>query len=166
MRAPRHHVRGGATSAHGERTASSTATTLFTPIVTDSVSGSTTDPLGRPSSFRADRWGQPLRITDPIGQSHTGAIDYLSFNNGLLTSVTPSGETQRQIRYGGWAQPNIVWGTGRPAQRLSIGQNGRVDWVRVGGADSLSSVYCSDSRLGGPMRKRPSTVSQIISQSD
>lgn len=139
----------------------STASTPFTPMETANVRGAATDPLGRRSSFSSDHWGQPLKITDPIGrtttitrsgvypskiQSPTGAIDYLSFNSGLLTSVTPSGETQQQIRYGGWAQPDSVWGTGRPAQRLSIGENGRVEWVRIGGADSLKTKYYYDNR--------------------
>lgn len=139
----------------------STATTPFTPMATANVRGSATDPLGRQSSFSTDHWGQPLKITDPIGrtttvtrtgihpssiQSPTGAIDYLSFSGALLTSVTPSGETQQQVRYAAWAQPDSVWGSGRPSQRYFIGPQGRVDSTRVGGVDSLKTKYYYDNR--------------------
>lgn len=138
-----------------------TASVPFTPVPTANVAGSTTDALGRQASFTTDHWGQPLRITDPIGrtttinrsgvhptsvQYPTGAIDYATFSGPFLTSATPAGATQQNIRYGAWAQPDSVWGTGRVAMRAFIGQNGRVDSVRIGGADSLKAKYFYDSR--------------------
>lgn len=43
----------------------STVSTPATPLHPDSTSGQVTDPEGRVAGFRVDRWGQPVRITDP-----------------------------------------------------------------------------------------------------
>ena len=133
-----------------------TQTTPATPVIAGSVTGSTTDPLGRQASFTTDRWGQPLGITDPVGrtttitrnglfpssiQRPTGATDYTSFSGGLLTSATPAGQTATHVRYGGWAQPDSIYGVGRGAQRRYIGENGQIDSVRVAGIASVAKYY-------------------------
>lgn len=138
-----------------------TQITPATPVTTGSVTGATTDPLGRQANFTTDRWGQPLGITDPVGRTTTitrnglfpssirrptGAIDYTSFSGALLTSATPAGQTQAHIRYGGWAQPDSVHGSGRVAQRFFLGPNGRVDSVRIAGQDSLKMHFTYDTR--------------------
>lgn len=132
----------------------STATSPVHPTWTADVRGKVTDPLGRQSVYTNDHWGQPLRITDPIGrttiitrtgvqpssiQHPAGAIENFTYAGALLTAFQPSGETYQNIRYGGWAQPDSLYGTGRVTVRRFLGQNGRVDSVRV--ASSVTKYF-------------------------
>lgn len=139
----------------------STAGVPFTPVATANVAGASTDPLGRQATFTTDRWGQVLRIDEPLGrtttitrtgihpwtiQRPTGAVDYATFAGALLTKVTAAGQTPHNVRYGAWAQPDSIWGAGRVAMRAFLGPNGRVDSVRIAGVDSLKAKYFYDSR--------------------
>ena len=140
---------------------SATATTPWTPALTANLVDSVTDALGNKTAFTANRWGQPLQITEPLGrittinrtgiyptsvQSPEGAIDYSTFTNGILTSQQLEGEQQVNIRYGGWAQADSIGGTGWPSTRNSLGPGGRVDWSRLGPSDTLRITYTYNSR--------------------
>jgi RHS repeat-associated protein len=157
----RPRVRYSAWQALGVPTASTSGTPM-TPVLTNSVQGSTTDALGRAVSFTTDRWGQPLSITDPVGRTTTitrngaffpssirypeGGTDNFTFAGALLTSQTAAGQTAVNIHYGAYAQPDTISGTGRPKINASLGPGGRVDWVRLAGQDSLRISYTYDSR--------------------
>ena len=132
----------------------------FTPVATANVLGSTTDPLGRQTSFLSDRWGQPLRINEPLGrttmitrsgifpsnvQRPTGANDLFGFTGALLTSQQPAGQTVQTIRYAGWALPDSIWGTGRVPQRRFI-SSGKVDSIRLASSNALKIRFTYDAR--------------------
>jgi RHS repeat-associated protein len=140
----------------------STAGTAATSVLTSTVRGATTDALGRAVSFSADHWGQPLSVTDPIGRTTTitrnggffpssvqyaeGGVDNFTFAGALLTSQTLAGQTATNIHYGAYGQPDTISGTGRPTVNASLGPGGRVEWLRLGGQDSLRVSYTYDSR--------------------
>lgn len=139
----------------------STATTPWTPALATSLIDTLRDEMGNVSSFSVDPWGQPVRVAEPYGritsitrsgiypttvQYPEGGIDSTTYTNGLLTSQRLAGENRVNIHYGGWAQPDSVGGTGWPSMRASIGPGGRIDWTRIGPADSLRMSYKYDSR--------------------
>lgn len=138
-----------------------TSVTAWTPALVSSLADTVGDALGNKTSFTVNPWGQPLRITDALGQttliSRTGiypttvqypggAIDSSTFSNGLLTSQRLAGANRVNIHYGVWGQPDSVGGLGRPSMRNSFGPGGRVDWTRIGPSDSLRVSYSYDAR--------------------
>lgn len=138
-----------------------TATTPAQPVAVSTVTGAVSDPLGHRTSFTVDRWGQPLLITDPLGRVTTitrsglfpssirrltGATDLFTFVGPELRSLTIAGQMQRNIRYGGWGQPDSVGGAGWASVRAALGTTGLPNWVRVGSADSLRLSFTYDSR--------------------
>jgi RHS repeat-associated protein len=137
-----------------------TSGTPFTPVATANVLGTATDPLGRQVSFISNRWGQPLRINEPLGrtttitrtgifptnvQRPTGANDVFGFTGALVTSQQPAGQTLQNIRYGGWALPDSIWGTGRVPQRRFI-SSGKVDSIRIASSNALKMRFTYDAR--------------------
>lgn len=139
----------------------STVTTPWTSTLSSTLADTARDERGNRTSFSVDPWGQPLSIAEPYGRTTTiarsglyptvvqypeGGIDSTTFTNGLLTSQHLAGENRVNMRYGGWGQPDSVGGTGWPSIRASLGAGGRLDWTRVGPADSLRMSYTYDSR--------------------
>lgn len=139
----------------------STVTTPWTSALSSSLADTARDEMGNRTSFTVNPWGQPLSVSEPYGRTTTisrngiypsvvqypdGGIDSTAFTNGLLTSQRLAGENRVNIRYGGWGQPDSVGGTGWPSMRSSVGPGGRVDWTRIGPADSLRMSYKYDSR--------------------
>lgn len=140
---------------------SATSVTAWTPALVSSLADTVSDALGNKTSFTDDPWGQPLRVSEPLGRTTTitrsgiyptvvqypeGGVDSTTYSNGLVTSQRLAGENRVNIRYGGWGQPDSVGGTGWPSVRASLGPGGRVDWTRVGPADSLRMSYSYDTR--------------------
>lgn len=139
----------------------STVTTPWTSTLSSTLADTARDERGNRTSFSVDPWGQPLSIAEPYGRTTTiarsglyptvvqypeGGIDSTTFTNGLLTSQHLAGENRIDMHYSGWGQPDSVGGTGWPSMRASLGAGGRVDWTRVGPADSLRMSYTYDSR--------------------
>ncbi|NUP57088.1 MAG: RHS repeat-associated core domain-containing protein [Gemmatimonadaceae bacterium] len=139
----------------------STVTTPWPSTLSSALADTVRDELGNRTSFSVNPWGQPLSIAEPYGRTTTisrsgiyptvvqypeGGIDSTTFSSGLLTSQRLAGENRVNLRYGGWGQPDSVGGTGWPSLRASLGAGGRVDWTRVGPADSLRMSYTYDSR--------------------
>ena len=133
----------------------STSSTPFTPVLASSVQGSVTDPEGHAASFTADRWGQPLVLTDALNRTTT----FTRHGNGLATSIAyPWGSTESytydasgrvtlrsatgvaatNIRYGAKGQPDSVWGSAQATQKFFLHTStGRADSVMIAGLDSL-----------------------------
>jgi len=139
-----------------------TASTPATAPRADTVYARVTDPGGHVTRFTVNRFGQPVEVTVPLGLvttttydanglptrvAHpTGAVDSVAYNtSGLPTYLRSSPDSATFIRYAAWAQPDSVWGFGRPSIRDSIGANGRVVWRRVGGA-STRTWFWYDTR--------------------
>lgn len=94
-----------------------------------------------------DRWGQPVKTTNALGQETTinydattglplsvqyptGGKDSTRYNsNGMPIWVQSGGTTPVETAYNStWVtQPDSIWGTGRPRQIFWIGAYGRVD---------------------------------------
>lgn len=143
-------------------TATASPNSPATPLHPDSTIGRITDAEGRVIRFRVDRWGQPVRLWDPLGRltsvtrnadglptiltSHTGAVDSMSYEGPRLIRVRPAGQHAAYIRYGVASQPDSIWGTGQLARRFFLHNvTGRVDSVKVQGVDSLIR-YTYDAR--------------------
>ncbi|HWZ60213.1 MAG TPA: hypothetical protein VNW46_14645, partial [Gemmatimonadaceae bacterium] len=124
----------------------------------DSVKAVTIDAGGRTTRFTVDQWGQPLRSTDPTGQTTVTVTNGV----GLVTSVTspggmksqsfytpqglvsatiaPSGNAQ-SFYYGAFNQVDSITGTGQPKQTLYLGPRGRVDSVKVMFTGTMRHYY-------------------------
>ena len=81
------------------------------------------------TKFTADRWGQPLNLIDPLGNTttivRTGIFatsvtnpwlqtDTYVYTNGLLTSSTPYNQPTTNISYDAWGTPSQISGGNAP----------------------------------------------------
>lgn len=156
----------------------STASTLWTPALTDTIRGVVTDPGGHATAFTVDRWGQPLVVTELPGSSlartttyyrqqfslltdsiryHEGGLDEFRYSGPLVTYQKLAGRNAVNTAYTKFAQPDSIWGTGTPKQVFYLGTRGRVDSVAmVAGSDSFRTRYTYDSRFRVTSVKDPS----------
>jgi RHS repeat-associated protein len=103
------------------------------------------------TTFTVDRWGQPLTVTDPLGQATSyaydnngfvtaiaypsGGTDQFSHSGGpFLTKVIPAGLSETDYQYGPYGQVVQVSGTGQPTQTLYVSANGHTDSASVNGS--------------------------------
>lgn len=120
-----------------------TATTAATPPLPDTIRARVTDPLGDSTRFTVNRWGTPLQVTDALGgvttltydandlltltQTPAGDQDTVVYNaSGLPTYIAGSNLSATNIHYGSRAQPDSIWGVGRPRQRFAVNPLGEV----------------------------------------
>jgi RHS repeat-associated protein len=142
----------------------STSSTPFTPVLPTAVQASVTDPDSHTTTFRPNRWGQPVMvrsqlgdstlywysgsglltsITYPWGSGHTYAYD----SRGRLTSATPAGQATRNFRYGAFGQIDSTWGIDQAALRIFLSPTtGAADSIRVAGQDTIKIRNAFDSR--------------------
>jgi RHS repeat-associated protein len=141
-----------------------TGGTPFTPVRTDSVKATVTDPEGHATSYTSDRWGQPGVITDAVGRRVTvardanglelsitnpwGGVDGVSYNaDGLVTGYTPAGQAATNITIGVYGQPQEISGANQADQYFFLGSNnGRVDSIRYAGQDSIKTRFTYNTR--------------------
>jgi RHS repeat-associated protein len=106
----------------------------------------TTDTLGRRTTVTYTANGQPARIVLP-GYTGTSA-DTMAYNgSGLISFSKPAGASGTTITYGGWAQPTDVTGPKQASIHYTLGTNGRVSSVSVGGTTVQSVTYDSYGRV-------------------
>jgi RHS repeat-associated protein len=143
------------------------AGTLANPaprVIPGNVQVSNTDPRGHVTIYTLDRLHQPLTVTDALGRLTTitrdakglptvvsypsGRVDSTTYDaTGLVTSQRIAGLARTFFRYGSFAQPDSVWGTGQPAARRFVNTtNGRVDSVRTSGNPNLVMRYTYDTQ--------------------
>ncbi|HEX6809099.1 MAG TPA: RHS repeat-associated core domain-containing protein, partial [Gemmatimonadaceae bacterium] len=134
-----------------------TGTTPATPILTDSVMATVTDEGGRSARFTVDHWGQPLRITMPLGTSASilrsgpfavkitspaGAIDSAAYNaSGLLVASIPAGVGATTITYGPYSLPVMINGPGQATLTFTYGHRGSDSLVAVAGTSTPSKYF-------------------------
>ncbi len=130
----------------------STAVTPFTSVKVDSVYAQVTEPGGALNTFTVNRWGTPQRTTNGLSEVTTiafnqhglpvkivapgygSAFDSLSYDaSGLVTYQKSAGGPTTSIAYGGWGEPTTITATGQQTVTRSIGANGRLNSVSVGG---------------------------------
>jgi RHS repeat-associated protein len=155
----------------------STAATLWTPALSDTIRGVVTDAGGHATAFTVDRWGQPLVVTELPGSSlartttfyrranspltdsvrhHEGGLDEFGYSGPLVTYQKLAGQNAINTAYTKFAQPDSVWGTGFPKQVFYLGTRGRVDSVAVVATpDSFRTRYTYDSRFRVTSSKDP-----------
>jgi RHS repeat-associated protein len=132
---------------------SATSGSAFTPPRADTVQARLTEPGGAVTQFTVNSFGQPLVMVRPLGDTvsvtytsaglptvvkrpgyGTSEADTTLYNaSGLPTHIRPAGLTALNLRYAAYGMADSSWGTDRPARRMFIGTNGRVDSIRVGG---------------------------------
>jgi len=113
---------------------SSTSSTSATPVVLDSVKAAVIGPLGDTTTFVVDHWGQPLEVTDPLGNVTTierggttglfatkvtsplGQVDEYGYTGPFLTFSHPHDQPSTSISYDAWGMPDSVSGGGNPTQ--------------------------------------------------
>jgi RHS repeat-associated protein len=132
----------------------------YTPVRADSVRAEVTDAGGHTTRYTVDRWGQPLKVEEPLGRTTTisragvlpvkvvspaGAADTFAYNgDGLLTYARHAGENARNISYGPFGQVSQLSGTGQPTQTFYIGARGHIDSTKINGG--YKRVFYGDSR--------------------
>jgi RHS repeat-associated protein len=121
-----------------------TAVTLSSVIASDSA-------IGGKVTFTADRWGQPLTFTDPLGHVTTfvydgngfdttvtyptGAVDRFNYDFGpYLVASTPAGQSETDYQYGAYGQLTQISGVGQPTQKFYVDANGHTDSASVNGS--------------------------------
>ncbi len=132
-----------------------TSGTAATPPKADTIHAKTVDPEGNVASFTANRWGEPLGATNPVGETTTMlydanglparvarpnmAVDTFSYNaDGFLTYARVGGHVTTHTE-GGWALPAATGGDG-PSVVYHIVSPGAIDRVTV-----ASTVMQTDS---------------------
>ncbi|MGH7719686.1 MAG: RHS repeat domain-containing protein [Gemmatimonadaceae bacterium] len=144
----------------GVPTAATSSAARAAPAKQDSILAKVIDAAGRTTSMTVDRWGQPLKVTDPLGRvttiervgpfpqsiTHpTGAVDRMLYSGHQLQWTKPAGQDTTYFQYGAYDRVIQVWGPAQPAQHFKTGVNGRVDSVRVG-TSSYTTHYRYDTR--------------------
>lgn len=143
----------------------STASALFAPPMRDTVRGHVTDPRGALVRFTADQWGQPLSITDPLGQVTTitrsglfpvtvtypaGGVDSTTYTGQFLTSSRSAGGPRRTYTYGAYGQLVQVQVNGVVTSQNNLSTNGTqvasTQVPTVGGGGSVSWALGYDTR--------------------
>ena len=147
----------------------STASTMWTPALADTIRGAVTDPGGHATAFTVNRWGQAIVTTELPGSSlartttvhqqpyspfpdsvrhHEGGVDQFQYSGPLLIYQKLAGVNAVNIAYTKFAQPDSIWGTGIPKQVFYLGSRGRIDSAAViAGADVYKTKYVYDSRF-------------------
>jgi RHS repeat-associated protein len=141
-----------------------TSTTPWPVSRADSVQGAIIDPAGNTSFLTVDRWGQPLRATDPYGIvttfvndtngmpinviHPTGAVDSYMYSGGLVIESQLAGQNRINYQYGAFAQPTLVSGGGVAPTYFyfSVANRGRIDSVRVGTGNPVTA-YTYDAQF-------------------
>jgi RHS repeat-associated protein len=141
-----------------------TSGTPLTPVLPSAVQASVTDPEGHTTNFRPNRWGQPVMVRSPLGDSTlfwysgSGLVTGLTYpwgsgdsytydSRGRLTSATPAGQATRNFRYGAFGQVDSTWGTDQAALRMFLNPTtGVADSIRIAGQDSIKIRNYFDSR--------------------
>ena len=146
---------------------SATNVTAFTPPKADTVYARVTEPGSAVTKFTVNRWGTPSVTTDALSRTTTvtysangqpvkivapgygsGVADTLAYNNsGLVVFSKAAGGTGTTILYGGWAQPTDVYGPGQDSTHYTLGTNGRISSIKVGGTTVQSLTYDSYGRV-------------------
>ena len=142
--------------------AGSTASTPFTPLLSDSIIATVTDPEGHTSRFSVDRWGQGLVMTDPLGRRTTvvrdltygvptaisypwGAVEKFGWSGLFLVWHLAPGQDTTHLHYGNWAQVDSAWGGGLASQKMFVGTNGRIDSIRFAAQDTIKTRFLYDT---------------------
>ncbi len=131
------------------------------PVRSDTARARVRDPGNHVTRFTVDALGQVRDVVDPVGNAASvlytpffqvdSIIDPLGVaagfdydQSGNLARATLGGITTR-LRYTHWAQVDSVWGDVTPVQQISVGANGRINWVRVAGQPNVTT-YSYDTR--------------------
>lgn len=141
----------------------STAGAPQVPIPTDSVMAVVVDAGGHATRFTVDRWGQPLRTVDALGNATvitrnangqptsvlypTGVSDSFGYSGPFMTSAQVAGQAApTYFTHGAWGQLTYQTGNGPTVQHF-VGGQGRIDSTKVAGAYVTKYVYDGDLRL-------------------
>lgn len=129
----------------------------------DTVTASVTDAEGRVTRYTVNKWGLPLKTTDPLGRIttvyrgagfgvladsvvfYTGAVDRFQYSGQFLVYEHREGKNPINYRYAGWGLIDKIWGTNYVTKEMGISA-GRVQWIRLAGMDSLKTEYDYDAR--------------------
>lgn len=143
-----------------------TATTPFAYVLSDTVYGRVTEPGGQVSRFTADRWGQPIQTKYPLGdateqtstvyrqpmraladstRSHQGLVHVFDYDRAFVTWDSLAGMVGTKTHYGKFAQVDSVSGANQPTQLVTLGARGRTDSQTLSGTSTTTS-YGYDSR--------------------
>ena len=139
--------------------ATSTVGSAAAPVLQSDLKAAITAPGMSPATYTADRWGQPLAVTDAEGKTTiitrsgvfavkivgpTGAVDSSSYNTKgqLIYNRAPAGIVTT-IQYGAWGRPTQIASTGQPTVTYTYGSLGRDSLVT---ADGKTTAYETDTR--------------------
>lgn len=134
-----------------------TGGTPATPVLLSSVIAVDSTTAGK-ITFTADRWGQPLILTNVQGLATsfvyapltgldstitypTGAVDRFTWNGAFLSSSTPAGQNQTQYGYCAYGQVCQINVVGGPSETFFVNANGHTDSATVDGTGSFSRYY-------------------------
>lgn len=137
----------------------STVNTFAPAAMLDTIYGRSIGAIQDTTKFTADRWGQPLKVIDPLGNTTTivrsgifatsvtnplGQTDSYSYNaQGLLSSQTPFNQPTVNISYDSWGMPSQISGVNTPTVTRSFSSSAHTLTTTVDGSyvstDSLDS---------------------------
>lgn len=128
----------------------------------DTIYGLSIDALGFTTKFTADRWGQPLKEIDPLGNTTTivrtgifatsitdpvGHTSTYSYTNGFLSSATPYGQPTTTMTYDAWGMPDYVTGGGNPTVTRTFNASGRTIKTILAGVDTSTDSLDTNGRV-------------------
>jgi RHS repeat-associated protein len=145
---------------------------VLNPVLSDTLRGAITDPGAHMTAFTANRWGQSVVITELPGAANArvttitrpplsifassiqhpeGPVDQFQYSGPFLTYEQRAGQRGVNTAYTKFAQPDSVWGAGRPKQVFALGPRGRVNSVTVAGISTTTYAYDSRQRVESVM---------------
>lgn len=144
------------------------------PVTTAFAKATVTDPAGYVTQLEVTAMGQPLSVTDPLGNKtvyqlsgtlihsvqlpadhdHIGGANSYYYTNGLLDSTLVAGSPAVNYRYGVYAQPDSVWGGGTVTEQRFLRADGRPDSTEYAGDTLRVAHYTYD-----PVTMRVATAS-------
>jgi len=127
------------------------------------VVGTIVDPISRASTFTADRWGEPLVITDPASRTTTitrtgilptlvvgptGSVDSISYVAGLplVSRMHTVGDSAVNYHYGAASQVDSIWGPGQATENHSLNTAGQVLGVWYNDQTATETFYQYDAQ--------------------
>jgi RHS repeat-associated protein len=137
-----------------------------TPVIPDNVVGESEDAIIHRTHFTVNRYGQPLRVVDTLGNVTTftrsgtlltdvqhpdGSQDHYTWSGGLMTSEQLAGQPIVHYHYDSNNMVDSVWGSGFPRQRFFNNSTTRlVDSVAVGTSPALVTRYTYNTTVRRP----------------
>jgi len=128
---------------------SATATSPAPLVCADTIAALLIGTLNDTTRLSVDRWGQPIKVVDPLGNTttivrngifpstvtnHLGHTNSYSYTGSFLTSTTPYLQPRTDVGYDSYGMANSVSGGNRPSVQATYNASNRTITQTVAGS--------------------------------